>query len=123
MIIFFFFFFFNDKLRLLRKEKNLTISELSKEVGIPTSTLSMYEQGKRNPSMRNLEILANFFDVPQTELYNVKQYNDEKQSISYDFNRDLLKHGITEEAINDLPSDKRELLFRIISDIVKTLTK
>lgn len=121
MIDFFYLYFFNDKLRLLRKVKNLTLAELSKEVGIPTSTLSMYEQGKRNPSKGNLEILANFFDVPQTELYSVTQYNEESHSKPYDFNRYLLKYGITEDAINELPNDKRELLFRVLSDLVKIL--
>ena len=37
-----------NRLRELRKEKKLTLMELSKEVQIPNNTLSQYENEKRN---------------------------------------------------------------------------
>ena len=41
-------------LKTLRKEKNLTQQELSKVSGVPKDTLALYEQGKVNPSEKQM---------------------------------------------------------------------
>ena len=41
-----------DKLRSIRKEKNLTQENLSKMVNIHRTYYSMIENGKRNPSLQ-----------------------------------------------------------------------
>ena len=41
---------FGDKLRQLRKEKNLTQKQLGELVGIRNSVISFYELGERVPS-------------------------------------------------------------------------
>lgn len=52
-----------NRLRELRKEKKLTLMELSKEVQIPNNTLSQYENEKRKPKLETWQKLADFFDV------------------------------------------------------------
>lgn len=54
---------FKERLKGLRTDARLTQGELAKKVGITTSTISMYEQGNRKPSIEALEALADFFNV------------------------------------------------------------
>lgn len=55
---------FSDKLRLLRKERKMTQTELSKILGVSPSTIGMYEQGRREPDTQMLLKIANLFEVP-----------------------------------------------------------
>lgn len=52
-----------NNLKELRLKKELTLRELSKEVEIPTSTLSKCETGNRTLIGVNLYKLANYFNV------------------------------------------------------------
>jgi len=54
---------FKDRLRLLRKEKDLTQGELGSKLNLSTSAISMYEKGNRTPDLETLEIFADFFNV------------------------------------------------------------
>lgn len=48
-------------MRNIRKSCRLSIKELSALVDIPQSTISMYECGNRNPSLKNLEKIMTAF--------------------------------------------------------------
>ena len=52
-----------NRLKELRKEKGLTLMELSKEVQIPNNTLSQYENEKRKPKLETWQALADYFNV------------------------------------------------------------
>lgn len=52
-----------NNLKLLRKKKRLTLMKLSKELGFPDSTLSQYENGKRQISIGKAKKLAEYFGV------------------------------------------------------------
>ena len=52
-----------NNLKQLRKKKGLTLMNLSKELGLPDSTLSQYENGKRQISIRKAKKLAEYFGV------------------------------------------------------------
>lgn len=54
---------FGEMLRKLRKEANLTQEALAKRLGVRTSTIGMYEQGRRKPSFEVLEAVADEFNV------------------------------------------------------------
>lgn len=51
------------KLRELRKEKGISLKELGAEMGVAESTMSLYENGKRQPDYETLLKLAEFFGV------------------------------------------------------------
>lgn len=58
-----------NRLKELRRSKGLSIEELSKElksrgVIISASAIQKYERGKRNPKIKTLEGLADYFCVP-----------------------------------------------------------
>lgn len=52
-----------NRIAELRKENNMTLKQLAKELNIRDNTLSQYETGKRNPQMGLLQEIANFFGV------------------------------------------------------------
>ena len=84
-----------NRLKELRKEKNLTLKELGQKVGMANNTLSQYETGKREPKLETWNKLAEYFNVPASYLmglsddvngwkewaentgYSVKQIKDE----------------------------------------------
>lgn len=48
-------------LRNLRYKYHFSLNELSQKIGIPASTLAMYEQGRRNPSKEKLKTILEFY--------------------------------------------------------------
>lgn len=55
--------YFGSRLRYLRKQDELTQQQLADKLGIKKSTISMYENGKREPDFDTLESIADFFNV------------------------------------------------------------
>lgn len=74
---------FKNILKELRKENNLTQDELSKKLGIAKSTISMYENGNREPDFETMEVIADFFNVDMGYLHgNTKEKNISSKSVS-----------------------------------------
>lgn len=55
-------------LKKQRIDKDVTQEEVSRATGISIHALRTYEQGKRNPKMKTLEILAKYFGCTIEEL-------------------------------------------------------
>lgn len=51
------------KFEKLLKKKGVTAYKVSKETGISQSSFSDWKQGKSNPKIDKLKILANYFGV------------------------------------------------------------
>jgi transcriptional regulator with XRE-family HTH domain len=51
------------RIKELRKQRGLTMRELGKSIGVAESTVSLYENGKREPDHLTLIKLADFFGV------------------------------------------------------------
>lgn len=51
-------------LKELRKENNLTQTELAKKINISQRAYSFYENGEREPSIETLINLAEFYKIP-----------------------------------------------------------
>ena len=55
---------FSDRLKLLRRERNLSQMELARQLGcVSKSSVNMYERGEREPSFETLEAIADYFNV------------------------------------------------------------
>ena len=54
---------FNERLRDLRKTSGLTQKQLSQDLALGESTVSMYEQGSREPDFELLTRIADYFNV------------------------------------------------------------
>ena len=68
---------FPEILTYLRKSKGLTQKELSVILGLRPSTVSMYENGRREPSFEILEAIADFFNVDMNYLMSGSSTSDE----------------------------------------------
>lgn len=60
----------SNRLKELRQKNNLTLKELGKKVDMLDSTLSQYENGKRNPKDEVWQKLADFFNVSLNYIKN-----------------------------------------------------
>ena len=85
---------FKNRLKELRKEKNLKQSEVAEELGLGRSTYANYEQGKRFPGKENLITIADYFGVSIDYLLGE---TDEKQS--------------ADKVINEISKDEELLEF------------
>ena len=54
---------FAERLEELREEKNLTIVELGKEIGVSAMAISRWEREMRMPNIESLFLVAKFFKV------------------------------------------------------------
>lgn len=52
-----------ERLKKLRKEKKLTQLEFAKAIGVAESTMSLYENNKRQPDYVTLSKLADYYNV------------------------------------------------------------
>ena len=63
-----------NKIKELRKEKNITVAELAKELGISQSMLTNYENGNGTPRDESIwEKLSQIFGVSKSQLRILKQ--------------------------------------------------
>lgn len=54
---------FKDILKMLRLEANVGQVELAKAIGVSNGIISLWESGKREPTMSSLISLSNYFKV------------------------------------------------------------
>lgn len=52
-----------EKLRRLRNYEDLTLEDVSIQIGVKLATLSAYENGYRTPGLKTLMKLSDFYDV------------------------------------------------------------
>ncbi len=65
---------FGKRLKDLRKERGLTLVELSNQVKIGKSIISLWEQDKCQPALDKVIALADFFDVSLDYIAGRKDY-------------------------------------------------
>lgn len=59
---------FKDMLKYLREQRGLSQDELARLTQLSKSTISMYENGNREPKFETLEAIADFFNVDMNTL-------------------------------------------------------
>ena len=59
---------FGKNFKELRTKANLTQKEFAQKSGLHINYIGMIERGERNPSLKNLEVIANAFDISLSEL-------------------------------------------------------
>ena len=52
-----------NRIRMLRKEKGLTMKAFGSLFALSESTISLYENGKHNPDVETMQKFADFFNV------------------------------------------------------------
>jgi transcriptional regulator with XRE-family HTH domain len=61
------------RLKQLRKQHGYTQSQLAELLGVKLRAYQFYEEGKRNPSYKNLTKLEDLFGIPQRELLEIEE--------------------------------------------------
>jgi transcriptional regulator with XRE-family HTH domain len=68
----------SKKLKLLLTEKNLTLSDLSKESGVSIPTIHRMVKGKtKNPNEKSLEAISEYFGLSVYDLIKRDDFNEE----------------------------------------------
>jgi len=75
-------------LKQLRSDSGVKQKDLAVRLGIPASLLSMYEQGKREPSISFLEKFSKYFNVTLSQLFATME--KENSNNKYEPNIDSL---------------------------------
>lgn len=63
---------FSDNLKSLRKEQKVGQQYLAEKINVSVKTVSHWETGYTEPSINQLILIANFFDVTIDELVDRK---------------------------------------------------
>lgn len=59
---------FNEKLKMLRKENNLTQEELAEKLNVSRQAITKWESGEGTPDIENLKQISRLFDITIDEL-------------------------------------------------------
>ncbi|MGG1916098.1 helix-turn-helix transcriptional regulator [Priestia megaterium] len=59
------------KLKDLRKQKGLSLTEVGKAVDLSHNFLSEVERGKKQPSLEKIRLLANLYEINEDELFGI----------------------------------------------------
>ena len=90
-------------LRILRKNKGLSMKELGEIIGVAESTISQYETGKREPDFETLLKLGEFFNVSVEYLLRGVSFSEGKApTLNKKDERDIARR--LEETLNLLES-------------------
>ena len=54
---------FGERLKELRQEKNIGQVELAAKIGVSKGIISLWEQGKREPTLSSLVAIADYFSI------------------------------------------------------------
>lgn len=106
-----------NRIKQLRKNKKLTLMELSKEVKIPNNTLSRYENEKRKPKLETWQALADYFNVSVPYLQGATTYEvlDPFEKALYDHVTVAMDRAFNEYAL--LPEAREKILKTIAYSI------
>lgn len=58
-----------DRIKILRKEKHLTMLEFGKGAKVAESTVSYWEKGRQEPNTTQRRRLCRFLGITQSELF------------------------------------------------------
>lgn len=70
---------FAQRLKVTRKECNLTQDEVAQKLGVTRATYSRYELGQREPNLNAIRELASIFNVSVNFLINTNKYNKDDE--------------------------------------------
>jgi transcriptional regulator with XRE-family HTH domain len=105
--------FNGNKLQQLRKKKKINQKELAADLNINQVSISKYELGKQQPSIENLEHIADYFNVSIDYLMD---RIDDKETL------DLHLQAIINE-LNKLDALDRIDIYSLVLQLVKSFTR
>lgn len=113
-----------EKIKKLRRERDLTQEEVAAHLGISFQAISKWERGDGYPDITMLPALSNYFKVSVDELIGMDEFTSSKRleeiNKTWNENRKQKKHKenvtLIKEALKDHPNDPR-LLSQLYSSL------
>jgi XRE family transcriptional regulator, master regulator for biofilm formation len=91
-----------DRVKKLRLEKRMSLSELAEQAGVAKSYLSSLERNlQTNPSIQFLEKIATVLSVPVDHLIHEQINKDDLDSDWMNLVKDAMKSGVSKEQFRD----------------------
>jgi transcriptional regulator with XRE-family HTH domain len=107
-----------DRIRLCRKNRDLTQSQLAKQLGVSTSSLGQYETGSARPNIETLTLISEICNVTTDWLLKGIPNNELTSFIRNNHSFDPEKNWLKEQ-IADLKKDKENLLMLLHQKLEK----
>ena len=101
------------RLQILRKQLNISQSELANKMQLSQQSISKYEQGSREPDISTLKQLAKFFNVSIDYLVGYDNPNYFDSSTLSDEEKELLEY------YNELSLKDRRWIMGQMIDLIK----
>ena len=99
---------FNEKLAQLRKKNNLSQADLANELGFSSSTVAMWEIGKREPNITTIKKIAEYFDVSIDYLLGYDRMEDDLKELENVLIKNGLKDISLEQALKIIDILKKD---------------
>lgn len=105
-----------ETLRILRKNAKMTMKELGRVLGCGESTISMYENGKRQPDNETLKKIADYYGVTIDYLlgYETTTISTVEENSLTDGEKALL------DLFNRVPQEQQQLVLEMIKVALQT---
>ena len=91
-----------ERVKLLRKEKKMSLSELAEQAGVAKSYLSSLERNlQTNPSIQFLEKIAAVLNVPVDHLIHEQPNKEDLDSEWIKIVQEAMKSGVSKEQFRE----------------------
>jgi transcriptional regulator with XRE-family HTH domain len=110
--------FLGKNLRYLRKQSSRTQSEIASLIQKGQTTVGNWENGISEPSLNELMIISNYFDIPLDTLLKVDLAETHVQSIHRQgFGSKSYNHSEQESSIAEEPANSLAFVLKEIKDM------
>lgn len=103
---------FGCQVRILRKQKMLSIEELAGLVGVPETEIKDLEKGNSDPRLSTIFLLSGLFDVSPEDLLTLPDRPDRNAKQYYALRYQFLKR------LNNMSDDELKKLIEISRSII-----
>lgn len=103
--------FLGQRIKEIRKARNLTQAKLAELVGVDSKYISRLETGNSYPSLDTLENIAGILNADVKEFFNILHFKE----------KDILIDEISKKLLNTNKA-KVKLIYQIINDILNAGT-
>ncbi|MEH6941485.1 helix-turn-helix domain-containing protein [Bacillus sp. JJ722] len=102
----------SSRIKALREARKLTMQELADKVGISKSMISYYENGKKTPSVKTINIIASVLNVSVDYLLGKTDSFDGNENTSNDIKLLIEKY-------ERLDPSKKEAILKILDTLAE----
>ncbi|MGL5153119.1 MAG: helix-turn-helix domain-containing protein [Clostridium sp.] len=91
-----------ERIKTIRKNKNISQKEMSKLLGIPYSTYSNYENNNREPSVEILKTLCEVLEISNDTVLNLTEKINNTSNIGVKIAKYRKSNGLTQKQLSSL---------------------